>query len=315
MGIIGWQASTACKGPEDEGAPAGPGVEVSPDSERNPEKQPATSAGSGQGMAGDKWLEVTADSGCWGGLALKYGSDPDGNGMVGAEEWQVAKVFCSQKSRRLLPEQQNTAYNSDGVVVDEALVCDEQAQLTLSHSATLEGFNYGCPFGNSDNGTAFRNKVQARITQSLVLPVPKMRALCDAKLTIKADPYVYDDQLLMVLAGAVVAASHEGIKNLLPSGVDGAQWDFPSIKGEVFQMDSSASDLAFCSGEDARCMFPAAGIPTLLDIGLGMSGLAAAVRSKGSGELGFTMAVLGDADADDCRMDQATLTWELIYVP
>lgn len=163
-----------------------------------------------------------------------------------------------------------------------------------------------CDWGEGGNLEPAEGRASARRAHTEPLLMPTDATLCDLSISPRGwssgwgPPY--DDQFVLLMAGAVVASSSAELVALLPSTDGLALYGWPSLAGGELDIWGVSP---WCLGEDSTCVIPGGQGGDEFDIALS---IPARIRLLGhvrqAVEPGLSLVVIGDDDEmSDCTWD------------
>ncbi|MGF1466523.1 MAG: hypothetical protein ACFCGT_10345 [Sandaracinaceae bacterium] len=185
-------------------------------------------------------------------------------------------------------------------------LCEEGSTMPLATTVQFPTNPAGCPWGIGDNLTEMQLTATARVELVEAVGVPEGAIACELTFDFEPDgPQVFrhDDEMFLLFADVVLAASDTVLVDLLPTaGRYFRLWDWTAIAGERLRfMDSEPYCLGGLEGV-GRCEIPPEDTQGPLSF-LASSDLEEELlyRAYETGNHGFTLVTVGDNDADtDC---------------
>ncbi len=193
---------------------------------------------------------------------------------------------------------------------DEGIGDACMAPKQLTRTVTFPRSADRCPWYEGDNLAPAGSRMTARVEQIVGVELPAVGQVCGLSIEptgweVRGDVSLYDDQLLLVVGGVVVAASSPEPVELLSTDADGLpRYAWSMLVGQPFDPSSLEP---WCLGPMVACEVPAPSQAGPFEVPLDRR-TAVLVGEALLALPEVALVVVGDNDADtDCAHDALTV--------
>jgi hypothetical protein len=193
---------------------------------------------------------------------------------------------------------------------DEGIGDACMAPKQLTRTVTFPRSADRCPWYEGDNLAPAGSRMTARVEQVVGVELPAVGQVCGLSIEptgweVRGDVSLYDDQLLLVVGGVVVAASSPEPVELLSTDADGLpRYAWSMLVGQPFDPSSLEP---WCLGPMVACEVPAPSQAGPFEVPLDRR-TAVLVGEALLALPEVALVVVGDNDADtDCAHDALTV--------
>ena len=193
-------------------------------------------------------------------------------------------------------------------------LCEANEPTDLELSVTFEALDQGCPWGEDDNLEPEQAVFTARIEQTEALELPEGGVICDLEFDFEGasggegQAMEYDDNFLLSLNDAVLAASYGPMPDWFEADEDLRLYDWDEVVGQELSFEDVGT---WCLGEDqgSDCTIPPPETDGTLSLSFGGDQVdQLALRTVQEDRYDFSFVTFGDNDDTDCSHREFTFT-------